>query len=221
MTSTPSGSKEKQKTPEGLGIPTDWCVHAVDPPTEASLAVLDLPFKTIPEEKDTVPAKFTARVRHLVGGQSIAVVKDGQEVEKKAPFTGYYACFKGALLALSNVYGVWFEIRLRAGNKYECFRLARPSLQMKDSPLKGINYAQLRLTGEPITRVPSRVPSPIRPPPLDTMMVTPHDGDVFHKTNPDDRDAPASDTSRSTTPDPHHPERKSFAGFGSWRMQSS
>jgi len=221
MTSTPSGSKEKQKTPEGLGIPTDWCVCAVNLPTEASLAVLDLPFETIPEEKDTVPAEFTARVRHLVGGQSIVVVKDGQEVKKKAPFTGYYACFKGALLALSNVYGVWFEIRLQAGNKYECFRLAQPSLQMKDSLLKGINYARLRLTGEPITRVPSRVPSLIRPPPLDTMMVTPHDRDVFHKTNPDDRDAPASDTSRSTMPDPHHPERKSFAGFGSWRMQSS
>jgi len=42
MTSTPSGSKEKQKTPEGLGIPTDWCVCAIDQPTEESLAVLDL-----------------------------------------------------------------------------------------------------------------------------------------------------------------------------------
>ena len=102
--------KEKQKTPEGLGIPTDWHVRAINQPTEESLAVLDLPFETIPEEKDTVPAEFTARVRHLVGGQSIAVVIDGKEVSKKAPFTGYYACFKGALLALSNVYRVWFEI---------------------------------------------------------------------------------------------------------------
>jgi len=39
MTSTPSGSKEKQKTPEGLGIPTDWRICAVDQPTEESLAV--------------------------------------------------------------------------------------------------------------------------------------------------------------------------------------
>jgi len=106
MTSTPSGSKEKQKTPEGLGIPTNWCVHAINQPTEESLAVLDLPFETIPKEKDTVPAAFTARVHHLVGGQSIAVVIDSKEVNKKAPFTGYYACFKGALLTLSNVYGV-------------------------------------------------------------------------------------------------------------------
>jgi len=40
MTSTPSGSKEKQKTPEGLGIPTDWRVHTINQPTEESLAVL-------------------------------------------------------------------------------------------------------------------------------------------------------------------------------------
>ena len=110
MTSTPSGLKEKQKTPEGLGIPTDWCVCATNQPTEESLALLDLPFETIPEAKDTVPSKFTERVHHLVGGQSIVIRIDGKEVSKKAPFTSYYACFKGALLALSNVFGVWFEI---------------------------------------------------------------------------------------------------------------
>jgi len=140
MMSTPSGLKEKQKTPEGLGIPTDWHVRAINQPTEESLAVLDLPFETIPEVKDTVPSKFTERVRHLVGGQDIVIRIDSKEVSKKAPFTGYYACFKGALLALSNVFGVWFKICLWAGNTYECFRLARPSLQLKDSPMKGINY---------------------------------------------------------------------------------
>jgi len=159
MTSTPSGSKEKQKTPEGLGIPTDWCVRAIDQPTEESLAVLDLPFKTKPETKDTVPSEFSERVCHLVGGQDIVVRIDGKEVSKKAPFTAYYACFKGALLALSNIYGVWFKIRLRVGNTYECFRLAQPSLQLKDFPLKGINYARLRLTSLPITQAPSRATS--------------------------------------------------------------
>jgi len=94
MTLTPSGSKEKQKTPEGLGIPTNWCVCTINQPTEESLAVLNLPFETIPEEKDTIPAEFTARVCHLVGGQSIAVIIDGKEVNKKAPFTAYYACLK-------------------------------------------------------------------------------------------------------------------------------
>ena len=88
--------------------------------------------------------------------------------------------------------------------------------------MKGINYARLKLTSLPITRAPSRATSPIRLAPLDTTMVTPHDGDVFHETNPDDREAPISDTSRSSSPDPkEQPERKSFAGFGSWRMRSS
>jgi len=195
MTSTPSGSKEKQKTPEGLGIPTDWRIRAINQPTEESLAVLDLPFKTKPETKDTVPSEFSERVRHLVGGQDIVVRIDGKEVSKKAPFTAYYACFKGALLALSNIYGVWFKIRLRAGNTYECFQLAQPSLQLKDCPMKGINYARLKLTSLPITRAPSQATSPVRLAPLETTMVTPHDGDVFHETNPDDREAPASNTS--------------------------
>jgi len=222
MTLTPSGSKEKQKTPKGLGIPTDWRVRAIDQPTEESLAILDLPFKTKPKTKDTVPSEFSAQVRHLVGGQSIDVRIDGREVAKTAPFTTYYACFKGALLALLNVYGVWFEIRLQEGNTYECFRLAQPSLQLKDFPLKGINYARLRLTDVPITRAPSRATSPVRLAPLDTSTVIPHEGDVFHDTNPDSMRAPPSDTSRSTTPDPQEqPERKSFTGFGSWRMRSS
>jgi len=94
---------------------------------------------------------------------------------------------------------------------------------MKDFPLKGINYARLRSTGEPIIRAPSRAASLVQPPPLDTSMVTPHEGDVFHETNLDDREAPPSNnTSQSSTPEPEEPpERKSFAGFGSWRMRSS
>jgi len=223
MTSTPSGSKEKQKTPEGLGIPTDWRLHAVDQPTKESLVVLDLPFETIPESKDTVPLEFTEWVWHLVRGQTIAVVIDRKEVQKKALFTAYYACLKGALLALLNVYGVWFEIWLRTGNKYKCFRLAWPSLQLKSHPLKGINYAWLRLTSEPITWTPSRATSPIRLPPLDTTTVIPHDGDIFHKTNPDDRETPASSNpSWDSTPEPRErPGHKTFAGSRSWRMRSS
>jgi len=63
---------------------------------------------------------------------------------------------------------------------------------MKDSPLKGINYNRLQLTGEPITQAPSRVLSPVQLPPLDTSMVIPHDRDVFYETNPDDREVPPS-----------------------------
>jgi len=83
ITSTPSGSKGKQKTPEGLGIPSDWHIRAIEQPTKESLAVLDLPFEMIPESKDTVPSEFTERVHHLAGGQSIAVVIDGKEVPKE------------------------------------------------------------------------------------------------------------------------------------------
>ena len=88
--------------------------------------------------------------------------------------------------------------------------------------MKGINYARLKLTSLPITRAPSWAISPVRLAPLNTTATTPHEGDVFHETNLDDREAPASNTSRSSSPEPEEkPERKSFTGFGSWRMHSS
>jgi len=106
MTSTPSGSKGKQKTPEGLGIPTDWRVCAINQPTSESLAVLDLPFETTPKAKDTILVEYTARVCHLVGGQKIAFLINKENIWRTAPFTGYYACYKEALLALLNAFGV-------------------------------------------------------------------------------------------------------------------
>ena len=66
------------------------------------------PFNTIPEPKDSVLAEFTEKVRHLQGRQN------------GAPYTGYYAMLNNALVSVSNIYGIWFEVRLW-GNKFECF----------------------------------------------------------------------------------------------------
>jgi len=111
MTLTPSESKQKQKTVKGLGIPTDWHICAINQPSPESLNKLKLPFETTPELKDTVPTEFTMNIYHLVGGQMILVQlkSTGTTEWRMALFTSYYACYNGALLAVSNIYRVWFK----------------------------------------------------------------------------------------------------------------
>ena len=63
------------------------------------MAVLKCPFNMIPEPKDSVPAEFTEKVKHLLGSQ-----------ETRAPYTGYYVRLNNVLVLVSNIYGVWFEV---------------------------------------------------------------------------------------------------------------
>ena len=101
-----------------------------------ALSILKCPFNTISEPKDSVPAEFTEKVKYLQGGQN------------GAPYTGYYAMLNNALVSVSNIYGVWFEVRLRE-NKFKCFRLARSKLRLKNDPLPGIDFILLKRTGTP------------------------------------------------------------------------
>ena len=144
MTSTPREPIEKKSRSR------DWRIRYLpesDNISAEALSVLKCPFWTIPEPKDSVPTEFTEKTRHLQGGQN------------GAPYTGYYATLNNALISVSNVYGVWFEVRLRE-NKFECFRLARKELGLKNHPLPGINFIQLEQSGlstQPPTRPPSRI----------------------------------------------------------------
>jgi len=58
--------------------------------------------EAMPEQTDSVPAEFTGNTRYLVAGTPEA-----------GPWSGYYANYRGAKIAVSNIYGVWFEIRRR------------------------------------------------------------------------------------------------------------
>ena len=129
----------------------DWHIHYLpesDNTSPEALSVLKCPFNTIPEPKDSVSAKFTEKVRYLQGGQN------------EAPYTGYYALLNNALVSVSNVYGVWFEVHLRE-NKFKCFWLAQNELGLKNYLLSGINFIQLEQSGIP-TQPPTRPPSHIK-----------------------------------------------------------
>ena len=105
MSSTPREPTEKKTKSR------DWHIRYLpesEDTSAAALSILKCPFNTIPEPKDSVPAEFTEKVRHLQGGQN------------GAPYTGYYAMLNNTLVSVSNVYGVWFEVRLW-GNKFKCF----------------------------------------------------------------------------------------------------
>ena len=142
MSSTPREPTEKKPRSR------DWPIRYLpesDNTSAKALSILKCPFWTIPEPKDSVPAKFTEKARHLQGGQN------------GAPYTGYYAQFNNALVSVSNVYGVWFKVHLRE-NKFKCFQLAQKELGLKNYPLPGINFIQLEQSGvsiQPPTRPPS------------------------------------------------------------------
>jgi len=146
MTSTPRDMKGKSRS-------KDWHIcylPETDDTSPKALSNLKCPFDTVPKPKDSVPTEFTENVQHLLSSQ-----------ETGAPYIGYYARLNNALVSVSNIYGVWFEVRIR-GNKFKCFRLAQQELGLKNHPLPGINFILLEQSGEP-TRPPSRAEGPSEP----------------------------------------------------------
>src|SRR5260221_740201 len=139
MTSVPSGSKGKGR------VPSDWRLRALSQvPTPDKLADLRLPIKALPEQKDTVPAEYAVNTQFLIND---------------VPWIGYYGQYNNARVAVSNMYGVLFEIR-RRGDSWEAHRLARPALYLNDLPLTGINYSSLQASREPVTQPPTRAATP-------------------------------------------------------------
>jgi hypothetical protein len=104
------------------------------------------------EQRDCIPDTYTKNVMHLQTGQ------------EQAPWIGYYALYQGAKLAVSNCYGVWFEIQ-RRDNIWAAICPARVSLNLQGNALEGINTKELITSGEPLpashasSQAPSCMPS--------------------------------------------------------------
>jgi len=108
-------------------------------PSPEDCAKLRLPIAIYPEDRDYMKKEFTENLQHLVAGQD------------NAPWTGYYAQYEGAKIALSSSFGVWFEIRKRE-DRWEAFRVARVKLNLKHHLLLGIDAPALIQSGEPTNK---------------------------------------------------------------------
>jgi hypothetical protein len=118
-------------------------------PAHEALNALWCPFPIeFLEQNDFILAWFTQYLKHLVAGQ------DG------APWTGYYAMHQGAKFAVSNCYGIWFEIQYHEYN-WIMVHPTHISLNLQGDALDGINASELIKSGEPLLTlyVLSQVPS--------------------------------------------------------------
>jgi len=115
-------------TPQKIPNGSDWRSRGLEKvPTEAECDTIWLPFKIYPELADCYNLKYTINLKHLVSSQ-----------EPKTLWTSYYAMFNGAKLAVSNMFGAWFEIK-RWGNKWQAIRLAHTELKVQGKALSGLN----------------------------------------------------------------------------------
>jgi hypothetical protein len=137
---------------KGKSSLSDWRLKNLTKiPTCKELAALRCPFEiSILEPQDYIPDEYTRNLKHLILGQD------------SAPWTGYYATYQGAKLAVSNLFGVWFKIELQ-GNKWAATCPTQESLKLKHEALEGINVPELIKSGEPLpaSRAPSHTPSHI------------------------------------------------------------
>ncbi len=80
-------------------------------PSPEDCVKLRLPIAIYPKDRDYIKKEFTENLQHLVVGQDNAL------------WTGYYAYYEGAKIALSSSFRVWFEIR-KHNNGWEAFHVA-------------------------------------------------------------------------------------------------
>jgi hypothetical protein len=125
-------------TPQEIPRDGDWRSRGLQKvPTEAECDAIQLLFKIYPETANCYDAKYIVNLKHLVAGQ-----------EPRTPWMGYYATFNGAKLAVSNMFGAWFEIE-RRGDKWQAVRLACTELKVQGKALPRLNTRALIETGEP------------------------------------------------------------------------
>jgi len=207
MTLTPRDVKGKTRS-------KDWRIcylHKTNDISPEALSNLKCLFDMIPEPRDSIPAEFTENVWHLLSSQ-----------ETGAPYMGYYARLNGALVSVSNVFGIWFEVCVQ-GNKFECFWLAWNKLGLKNHPLPGINFISLEQSGEP-SQPPSRAEGPSEPKTQDPFATAMAAAAALVEKEQKERpptpfDNPSSDEDDNKD---HKPKYKDvFGSFGMWSSQTA
>jgi Retrotransposon gag protein/Zinc knuckle len=132
----------------------DWWLHIfyevegddVPVPNADDLAQVKLPFNITPEQTASIPDEYTTGIQHYVN------TTDADSV----PWTSYYATYRRVHLAVSNAFGIWFEIE-KTTKGWRAIRVVRPSVSIKHWPVKGIDFQHLEDTRDTIW------PPPVEP----------------------------------------------------------
>ena len=67
----------------------------------------------------------------------------------RSPWDGFYAPFRTARIAVTNIYGVWFELELQQ-NKFTAVRIAQEALHLFNDVLPRVDIENLFATGLPV-----------------------------------------------------------------------
>ena len=84
-------------------------------PKREEVVLITLLFKLRLEEEDIIPGEYTKGLQFL------------DSLTSQAVWTGYWATYIGEQIAISNTFGVWFEIE-RTPHGHWAVRLAHPEL---------------------------------------------------------------------------------------------
>jgi hypothetical protein len=127
----------------------DWHTRDIGiEPTEERLSRLVCPFTTVQNQ----PPPY-----HQSTPRTFNIFLNTTEADS-VPWARYYASYRGTRIAVTNAFGVWFEIQRTFGN-WHAIRPARLSLQLRNWPMPGIDMAALEASGEPIEVHARRAPS--------------------------------------------------------------
>ena len=123
----------------------DWRVVRLqtlnlETPNPTGSLKVNLPF--IVNVLEVQPAVYPLNVQ---GGVEYCTSKKNQ-----VPWDGFYTLFRTTRIAVTNIYGVWFELELQQ-NKFTAIRVSREALHLFNDVLPGVDIENLFVTGLPIS----------------------------------------------------------------------
>src|SRR5712672_702639 len=117
-------------------------------PTLAALAKLKFPFDVTPETTASIPDEYTK------GVQFYKNTTDPDSV----PWTGYYATYHRAHLAVTNIFGIWVEIE-KTLEGWHAVRVVQAGIRVSHWPVEGMDVDVFEASRD-IIKPPPKAPRP-------------------------------------------------------------
>jgi hypothetical protein len=115
-------------------------------PTLAALVKLKFPFDVTPETTVSIPDEYTKGVQFYENTTDPDLV----------PWTGYYATYHGARLAVTNVFSVWVEIK-KTSEGWRAVRVVQAGIRVSHWPVEGMDVDAFEASRD-IIKPPPKAP---------------------------------------------------------------